>query len=256
MEEHELPGGNASTRVVRVGNTVRKPWSASTPSVNAFVEALRKEGVDAPRPLGRDELGRSVQEFIIGRRVIDSAPLTPGELSRVGSIVRAIHEASVHFSPPSDSIWETAVPAPGSDLVCHNDLAPWNLITGERWVFIDWDASAPSTRLWDLACAAQAFTLNDATQPAHLAARNLAAFIHGYRADDAMRRALPAAMGDRAAAMHELLRTASLTGKEPWASMYSTGHGAHWASATRYVQVHREVWASALTHTSPPTPEV
>lgn len=253
MEEHALSGGNASTAVMRVGNTVRKPWTVSTPSVNAFVEAVREAGVDAPKPLGRDELGRSVQEFIVGRRAIDAGVLSPAELNRVGSIVREIHDASVHFSPPADAIWETAIPAPGNDLVCHNDLAPWNFIMGERWVFIDWDASAPSTRLWDLAYAAQAFTLNDTNQPAHLAARNLAAFIDGYRADDTIRNALPTAMSSRAAAMHELLHTANLAGLEPWASMYSTGHGAHWASVTHYVDAHQEVWATALIRTRPST---
>ncbi|MDF2580485.1 MAG: aminoglycoside phosphotransferase, partial [Microbacterium sp.] len=48
--EEPLEGGNASGSVVRVGDTVRKTWTASTPSVIAFVEALRAQGVDAPEP--------------------------------------------------------------------------------------------------------------------------------------------------------------------------------------------------------------
>ncbi|WP_407645311.1 phosphotransferase [Brevibacterium pigmentatum] len=32
----------------------------------------------------------------------------------------------------------------------HGDLTPWNLLLGERWVFIDWDSAAASARLWDL----------------------------------------------------------------------------------------------------------
>lgn len=130
--------------------------------------------------------------------------------------------------------------------MCHNDLAPWNLIIGERWVFIDWDAAAPSTRLWDLAYAAQAFTLNDPSQSPHDAARGLAAFIDGYRANEAMRAALPAEMSRRTAAMHTLLRTSATVGQEPWASMYASGHGANWAKALRFVDSHQDVWAKAL----------
>ena len=159
--EQALAGGNASGPVVRVGDTVRKPWTSATPSVLSFVEAIRAAGVDAPAPMGRDEAGRQVQELVPGRLAMDSDPLSLPELHRVGALVRAIHDASSDYVPPAYAVWETAITAPGDDLVCHNDLAPWNLIVGERRVFIDWDAAAPSTRLWDLAYAAQTFTLSD-----------------------------------------------------------------------------------------------
>ncbi len=38
------------------------------------------------------------------------------------------------------------------------DAAPWNLVlNAARWVLIDWDTTAPGSRLWDLAYAAHAF---------------------------------------------------------------------------------------------------
>ena len=252
MDEQALTGGNASDAVVRFGDTVRKPWTPATPIVTTYVEALRAAGIDAPKPMGRDDRGRSVQEFVIGPSAMDVDPLSHADLRRVGSMVRRIHDASVGFVPPADAVWETAIPAPGADLVCHNDLAPWNLIVGDRWVFIDWDASAPSTRLWDLAYAAQAFTLNDATTPPEVAAARLTAFVDGYGADPELREALPQGMTARTAAMVDLLESSHRDGREPWASMYLSGHGAHWSAALRYVETHSARWAAALAAPAPP----
>lgn len=244
--EEPLEGGNTSDGVVRIGGTVRKPWTASTANVVAFVEALRSAGVDAPAPMGRDGHGRQVQEFVPGTLAINADPLSQAELHRVGGMVRAIHDASMTYVPPRDAVWETAIPAPASELVCHNDLAPWNLLIGDRWTFIDWDAAAPSTRVWDLAYSAQAFTLSDTSRDPRHAADDLAAFLDGYRADDSMRRLLPDVMAERTAAMYNLLRNSHDAGKEPWASMFTAGHGDHWASADNYVRSHRDTWLEAL----------
>lgn len=242
--EEPLEGGSASGSVVRIGDTVRKPWSASTASVVAFVDALRSLGVDAPAPMGRDEHGRQVQEFVPGTLAINADPLSRADLHRVGGMVRAIHDASTTYVPPDDAVWETAIPAPASELVCHNDLAPWNLLVGDRWMFID--AAAPSTRLWDLAYSAQAFTLSDPSQDPSLAADDLSAFVDGYQPDDHMRRLLPDTMAERTAAMYNMLRASHDAGKEPWASMFTAGHGDHWSSADNYVRTHRNTWLEAL----------
>ncbi|WP_284755262.1 phosphotransferase [Arthrobacter sp. efr-133-R2A-120] len=249
--EQILEGGNVSGGVVRIGSTVRKSWMDSTPSVFEFMTAVRKAGVDVPAVLGQDEHGRQITEFIPGRLGLGSEPLTHSELHRVGAMVRAIHDASESFVPPRDARWNVAIPSPGEELICHNDLAPWNLIIGDRWTFIDWDAAAPSTRLWDLAYAAQAFTLSDTNQTPKEAAQNLTAFIGGYDADRRMRRQLPEAMSQRAAAMYHLLKSSHDSGHEPWGSMYVEGHGDHWRAATLYAERHRDLWSKALL-ASPP----
>ena len=241
-----LSGGNVGGAVVRIGLTVRKQWTDATPSVLEFMTAVREAGIDAPAVFGQDEQGRQVTEFIPGQLALESVPLTHSELSRVGAMVRAIHDASETFTPAGEAVWSTAIPAPGSELICHNDLAPWNLIIGDRWVFIDWDAAAPSTRLWDLAYSAQAFTLSNTDQAPEDAARNLVAFINGYGADRDLRANLPKAMHRRAAAMLQLLKSSHDTGREPWASMYSDGHGDHWRAATDYAKRHQSIWSDAL----------
>ncbi|MBW4095404.1 MAG: phosphotransferase [Acidobacteria bacterium] len=239
-------GGNATDGVVRVGSTVRKPWTVATPSVLAFVKAVSDAGFDVPAVHGQDAQGRQVTEFVPGRLAMDLPPLTLPELFRVGHIVRAIHDASATYQPAPDAAWITHIAPPGTDLICHNDLAPWNLLIGDRWVFIDWDASAPSTRLWDLAYAAQSFTLNDASADPRLAARALAAFVDGYDADFELRDALSAAMWQRTTAMYQLLETSHAAGTEPWATMFTSGHGTHWNAVTQFVRKHRSLWAQAL----------
>ncbi|WP_026550782.1 phosphotransferase [Arthrobacter sp. Br18] len=244
--EENLAGGNVSEGVVRIGSTVRKPWTDTTPNVFEFMTFVREAGVDVPAVIGRDEQGRQVTEFVPGRLALNAGPLSHTELRRVGAMVRAIHDASSTFTSPQGAQWTTAIPAPGEDLICHNDLAPWNLIIGDRWTFIDWDAAAPSTRLWDLAYAAQAFTLSDPDQVPEEAARNLKAFINGYDAEEGLRRALSEAMFRRTAAMYHLLKSSHNAGNEPWGSMYVDGHGEHWRAATSYVQRHQDLWAEAL----------
>lgn len=244
--ERPLTGGNATQGVVRVGDTVRKPWTRNSPRVIDFLTALRARGVDAPRPLPRDERGRMALEFIGGTTALGGDPLTLDELARVGRMVRRIHDASTGIPIHDPQDWDVLIPASDADLLCHNDLAPWNLVIGERWVFIDWDGAGPSTRLWDLAYSAQAFTLNDAAQPPLEAAACLRAFVDGYGADESLRAALPETMAARAAAMHRLLADAHATGREPWGTMYVEGHGVHWRTAAAYVAEHEDVWARAL----------
>ncbi len=248
--EQVLAGGNTSGEVVRVGRTVRKPWTAATPAVLNFMAAVHQAGVDVPAALGRDEQGRQVTEFIPGRLALGSAALTHPELRRVGALVRSIHDASETFAPAAGARWSTAIPAPGDDLICHNDLAPWNLIIGERWVFVDWDAAAPSTRLWDLAYAAQAFTLSDVDQDPTHAAAGLAAFVDGYRADHDLRAELPETMRRRSGAMYDLLSSSHSSGLQPWGQMFAAGHGTHWQRVTDYTQRHQSLWLRALLPTT------
>ncbi|MCA2215008.1 phosphotransferase enzyme family protein [Jidongwangia harbinensis] len=235
--------------MVRSGDTVRKPWTAATPSVHAYLRHLEAAGFPAaPRVTGRDAQGRQILEYVPGTPADRQPPMTAADLHRLGALVRDLHDVSAGFVPPPGARWDCAIPADGTDLICHQDLAPWNLIRdGDRWVFVDWDAAAPGTRLWDLAYLAQTFApLVAGGDPAADAVR-LRAVIDGYRLGPAGRVALPAMLARRTRAMADLLRRASATGEQPWARLWDEGHGDRWQGAADYVSAHRDVWRQALS---------
>jgi hypothetical protein len=73
--EEPLTGGNGADRMVRVGATVRKQASRTTPAVEALLRHLADAGFDgAPRGLGRDEQGRQVLEYVPGVRPTPGGP--------------------------------------------------------------------------------------------------------------------------------------------------------------------------------------
>jgi len=211
------------------------------------MRTLRDRGVDLPEPLGQDAQGRATTEYVPGRLATDPPALTRPQLGRVGAMVRTVHDASEGLDADALGLGPPLLPVAGADLACHGDLTPWNLVVGERWVFIDWDGAAASTRLWDLAYSAQAFTLNDTTADPARAAANLRAFVDGYGAGAELRAALPEVLPLRARAMHDLLAAAHRKGREPWGSMYVAGHGAHWRGVADHLQAHTAVWRAALT---------
>ncbi|MFL6121507.1 phosphotransferase enzyme family protein [Actinophytocola sp.] len=239
--EHILPGGNVAAAVVRVGDTVRKPVTPATPAVEALLDHLAGFP-GAPRHLGRDEQGRQVLEYVPG--TVNDLPADERELRDVGSLVRDLHDALADFRPPAGARWDVVIPPDREDLVCHHDLAPWNLVRGEdRWVFIDWDGAGPGSRLWDLAYAAHGFVpLTSSGDPEQDAPR-LRALADGYGLDDRQRAELPPLVVAHTRGMYDLLRTAT---EEPWTRLYAEGHADHWGPAADYIERHLHVWRTAL----------
>jgi hypothetical protein len=227
---------------------VRKPVSAATPAIETLLDYLESVGFSgAPRTMGRDELGRQILEYIPGVTADSQDLLAVDGLRRLGALIRDFHDAVEGFTPPPAARWNVAVAPDRSELVCHNDLAPWNLVRdGERWVFIDWDGAGPASRLWDLGCAAQAFVPLQARGDPERDAPRLRALADGYGLDEHQRRDLPALAAAHARGMYDLLHDASSTGQQPWARLYSEGHGDHWGPAADYIREYQCVWTAAL----------
>ncbi len=229
--------------------TVRKPATFATESVEAFLQHLHAKGfAGAPRTLGRDETGRHILEYIPGSIVDMARGLSDRELHRVGRLIREFHDAAQGFVPPAGSQWTVAIRPDSESMICHHDLAPWNLVRdGERWVFIDWDGCGPGSALWDIAYAAQSFVpLIHGGRPTEDAVR-LRWLVDGYGLGKPERIRLPRMIADRTKAMHQLLEDGARTGTEPWARLHAAGHAQHWGQAAAYIEDHLEEWTSALT---------
>jgi hypothetical protein len=248
-EEQPLTGGNVAGTVVRVGSTVRKPagfWSASVDALLRHLEAVGYDG--APRSHGFDREGRHVLEYVTGDVVM---PFRPADhlaaVRRVGALARDFHDASAEFVPPGDARWNVAISPDADDLVVHHDLAPWNLVCGSgRWVFIDWDGCGPGSRLWDLAHAAHGFVpLAPGTPPA-VAAQRLAALADGYGLDETGRRGLADLLVPRIMSMYDLLHDGHRSGTQPWARLWSEGHGKVWLADAEFTRRHLEALRAAL----------
>jgi len=253
VDEERLTGGNTHAEVMRVGNTVRRPIGSWTPAVHTLLEHLASVGYDgAPNLLGLDEQGREILSFVPGTVVWPdhfSLVQTDEALGQVSASIRGYHAAVANF-PFDRFAWSDrgADPEGPSEVLCHNDLAPWNLVRGDTdgWTFIDWDLAAPGRFAWDLAWALLSFiplmphsTLTD-SETRH----RVAVFRGGYGTalpDDVLTVA-----AERCAYEAERIERHGRDGIEPYARLLAEGHAAVWRSAEARVAAKQPHWQSAL----------
>lgn len=244
----DLAGGNVAGFVRRVGDTVCKPATPASPAIHAFLGHLHACSIrTVPASFGLDADGCHVYEFIPGTVAEQMPRMSEQELSRLGTMIRQIHDAAASFSPVTDAVWSVAIPPDRDEIVCHHDLAPWNLVCdGERWVFIDWDGAGPGSRLWDLAYAVRAFLPLEAGGDPQTDAGRLRAMVDGYGLSEAEGLALAGLLAPRAQAMADLLCEGARTGRQPWARLHEEGHAVYWQAAADYLASNERLWRDAL----------
>jgi Ser/Thr protein kinase RdoA (MazF antagonist) len=245
--EQALTGGNVTTGLVRIGDTVRRPAGSWTPAIHALLVHLHDAGFPhAPRSFGLDDEGRHVVEFIPGEVAHPFTPLgetREAALFTIGAIARRLHDVLAEFVPPPDAHWESPIPPDGTEQIVHNDLAPWNLVRSAKGlVFIDWDGAAPGTRMWDLSYAAHGFVPLSPAVLVSSAGSGLRALAEGYRLDEAGRHGLATLLARRARSMYDLLAHGHATGQLPWSRLWDEGHGRVWLADTEWI----ERWATQL----------
>jgi hypothetical protein len=161
-EESEilLVGGTANRgRVVRVGDTVRRPQRPTSPAAHALLCHLADVGFPgAPRFLGIDDRDREVLSYVPGTAVTPPFPewaLTDDALVDVAALLRNYHRAVETFDW-SPYAWPPSAPeAFSGELISHNDVNLDNVVfrEGRAVALIDFDLAGPGSRLWDVAGA-------------------------------------------------------------------------------------------------------
>ena len=236
MTQAEIPltGGAESGRVVKVGDTVRRPGGPWSATVHALLIHVRGKGFSAPAPLGFDAQGREILSFLPGQAsnwpwpvaLIDTAGAR-----KVGAFLAAYHGAVADFVPPSPPVWRHGPQSIGpGEIALHGDFAPHNLVwrVGELAGAIDFELARPGRPIEDAAfCVVRTACFRDDAKtramgfeaPPDRRAR-LAAFAEGYGA--------PAAellVEARLSMLAEIDRIERLggAGLEPWAAFGRIG---------------------------------
>jgi hypothetical protein len=159
MPEHEVLQDDPHRRIVRVGDTIRRPLHPWSAAVHELLRHLADVGFPySPRVLGVDEAGREVLTYLAGESgpagwapVVDEANLVA-----MARLLRDYHDAVRGFRPSREANWAGQAGPPGDgDVICHGDFGPWNLVwRGTRPVgILDWDYAWPKSPVHDVAYA-------------------------------------------------------------------------------------------------------
>jgi len=248
--EIELPRGDVTEGVVRVGATVRRPHQPQSLAVAGYLDHLERVGFDgSPRYLGRDSRGRDVLTYLDG-----DVPGDPPEpwaasddlLASVGRLLRRLHKASEGylsdrgFAAPNGSVWPrdlvpTPVPVPEliPDIVTHLDVTPQNTVfrDGRAVGLVDFDLAGPAPRLLDAYNTAMHWVplrppqdVWPTWQGVNPVAR-LRVFADGYGLTAEERAALPDLGIERADVSWVRMKAAAETIGGGWARMWAEGVG-------------------------------
>ena len=270
--EIELPRGDVTEGVVRVGGTVRRPHQPQSLAVAAYLDHLERVGFEgSPRYLGRDDAGRDVLTFVEGD--VPGDPPEPwaadeGLLASVGALVRRLHEASdgflagSGFAAPAGSVWgrdlvpavPVADPGPEPELITHCDVTPQNVVVrdGRAVALVDFDLAGPTTRLLDVSNTAVHWVpMRDPvdvwpTWRGLDQAARLRVLVDGYGLDAAGRREI-VDLGIRRSGITWLrMKAAAEHLGGGWARMWAEGVGDQIHRREAWLTAHRDELTAAL----------
>jgi Ser/Thr protein kinase RdoA (MazF antagonist) len=241
-----LPGGTANHgRVIRVGDTVRRPRGPYTEAVHALLGHLAAHGFDrVPRVLAV-EPDTEIVGYIPGVAATEPVAewaLTPDVLTDLGRLLREFHRAAAGFDGGGRR-WQRPVPSPWADgpdaLVTHNDLNPANVVfrAGRPVAMIDFDLAAPGSAAFDLAVTACFWApLRDAadipdSRHGHVLER-YRRLLDGYGADAPLRAAVTAATPAANRWIADVIEDNANRGHPTFGRLWESAMGVHARAAT------------------------
>ena len=235
MTEVLLVGGTTNRgRVVRVGDTVRRPWQATSPATIALLDHLHAVGFrGAPRFLDVDDQGREVLTYVPGTAITPPLPrsaLTDAALTSVATLLREYHAAVASFDPAPHT-WPASPPAPFvGGLVSHNDVNLDNVVfrDGRAVALIDFDLAGPGSRAWDVANAVRLWAplrpdadIADARRGRSL--QRLRLFVDAYGLDGVERDDVVTAIAPNHAWSYDVVGAAIARGHAAFADVWDRG---------------------------------
>lgn len=241
LPEHEYALEGSTPGVVRVGDSVRRPYGPWVPAVHAVLGHLTADGFPAPRPLGVDELGREVVSWIPGNQTWDEHARywsSSAMLARVAQLLRRMHDILDTFESPPGAVWRGGWDRPlnGRGPICHHDFAPYNLVIADDGTMgvIDWDGAGPGDRMHEIAYAICRFVplIRDAgcRRLGYLEMPDrpgrIDAFRRAYGLPDDHRHELAAAIVACARSGVAFGEQMYAEKREPWASRWAADRGA------------------------------
>jgi len=270
--EVELPRGDVTEGVVRIGDTVRRPHQPTSFAVAGYLDHLERVGFDgAPRFLGRDSRGRDVLTYLEGSVAGDPPEdwaTSDDILVSVAELLRRLHEASagyladVGFAAPYGAVWHRQrvrvdVPDPSlppPELVSHCDVTPQNVVVrnGRAVGLVDFDMAGPAARLLDVVNTAMWWV--PLRHPDDLAPHwrsldvpgRLRAFAGAYGLDRRGREGFVELAIARAAASRHRMQAAAEQLGGGWARMWEQGVGEAIGRRERWLATHRPTLDAAL----------
>ena len=252
-----LIGGDVTTGLVRVGETVRRPQSAKSPIVHSLLLHLESIGfAGAPRFLGIDGRGREALSFVDGEVAGRPRPAWIASQSRLVSVARLLRrydDAAATFDLPDDLTLAIpdvpglpALPERGPTIAAHMDITPENVVfrDGEAIALIDFDLLQAATRVDEVTNALLWWAeLNDPVDRDPLmrdvdVVRRCALFVDEYGLSDAERAVLVETVQiRRQRSWHLMKRNAEVLGGG-WARMWADGVGDKIVRGQRFLDAH------------------
>ncbi|MEV4111169.1 phosphotransferase [Nonomuraea sp. NPDC049695] len=247
---HEIPlqGGDVTDGVVRVGDTVRRPASTSTPAVHALLRHLEAAGFEgAPRVLGMDALGREILTYVPGTTGLRAESVTDEALAAIAALVREFHDATAGFPLAAEGWAYGSNDDKAPEVIGHCDLTPDNVIfrQGKPRALIDFDLARPTTRLFDVVTALRHWAPIADPVDRHPLLRDLDVgarlrlFCDAYGVPPRDRRRLLDLARLRFHRSYAVMRTRASSGGN-WAKMWAGGAGERIRRASAWLDTHED----------------
>ncbi|GAB5490222.1 MAG: aminoglycoside phosphotransferase family protein [Phototrophicaceae bacterium] len=157
-----LQGGN-SNDVFLNGDTVIRNTGVWSPFVHQFLQYLTQQGFDKSPIFIEANAEKERLSYIkgeIGHYPLKPYMMTDKTLVESANLLREFHDISQNFTmPPNSQFFAPSLEKHPYEVICHNDFAPYNLVFRDEHIagIIDFDTSAPATRIWDVAYAVYRF---------------------------------------------------------------------------------------------------